>query len=96
MTDLFTILIFVFHGFLGSLIATWLWAKNYKDLYSFDAVRNYVIGMLAGYLYSLLHSHYNFPNSVMSIIAGYFGKDFFEAIFERLKIFNNRKQLKKS
>jgi uncharacterized membrane protein YeaQ/YmgE (transglycosylase-associated protein family) len=81
------VLIFVIHGFLGALLATWLWAKSFKDLYSFEAVRNYIVGLIIGYVYSLLHSQYNFPNAVMSIVAGYFGKDFIEAVFERLKSF---------
>jgi len=81
------VLIFIMHGFLGSLLATLMWSKSAKDLYSFEAVRNYVVGLIIGYVYSLLHSHYNFPNAVMSIVAGYFGKDFIEAVFERLKNF---------
>jgi uncharacterized membrane protein YeaQ/YmgE (transglycosylase-associated protein family) len=82
-----TELLFSLHGLLGAFLATLLWAKSYKDLYSFDAVRNHVIGLIVGYVYSLLHSQYNFPNAVMSIVAGYFGKDFVEAVIERLKSF---------
>jgi hypothetical protein len=38
-----------------------------------------------GCIYYFLHSQCSFPNTVMRIIVGYFGKDFLEALFERLR-----------
>jgi len=43
------------------------------------------IGFISGFIYSLLHSEHNFPNSVMAVVVGYFGPDLIEAILERFK-----------
>jgi hypothetical protein len=78
-------LLFALHGLLGAFLATLMWAKGYRDLASWDAARNYLVGLATGYIYYLLHNEYSFPNAVMAIVAGYFGKDFIEAVFERLR-----------
>jgi hypothetical protein len=78
-------LLFALHGLLGAFLATILWARSPRDLYSFDAARNYAVGLVAGYVYWLLHSEYSFPNALMSIVAGYFGKDFVEAVVQRFR-----------
>ncbi len=78
-------LLFMLHGLLGALLAVVVWSKSARDLYSYDAVRSYIIGALAGYIYYYLYSEYSFPNAVMSIIAGYFGKDFIEALLDKFK-----------
>jgi len=79
------VLLFMLHGLLGALLAVVVWSKSARDLYSYDAVRSYIIGALAGYIYYYLYSEYSFPNAVMSIIAGYFGKDFIEALLDKFK-----------
>jgi len=75
---LLEIFLFVFHGFLGGvlwLFIHWKWTKK-------SIVQHTIVSAMAGYLYWLLHSEYNFPNSVMTIIAGYFSVDFFKEVFE--------------
>jgi len=78
-------LLFVLHGLLGAFLSQIMWAKSYKDLYSFKAISTYIIGGIAGYIYYYLHSDYNLPNSLLTIVVGYFAKDFIHAILERLK-----------
>jgi hypothetical protein len=85
MTIIETVILFMVNGLIGSFLATLFWAKNASDLKTFDAARNYVVGLLCGYIYYLMHSEYNFPNGLLAIVFGYFGKDAIEAIFNRLK-----------
>jgi len=79
------VLLFMFHGLIGAFLSVLFWSKSYRDLVSFNAVVSYITGVIAGYIYFWLHSEYNFPNAIMSVVFGYFGKDLLEAIFEKLK-----------
>jgi len=83
--SLISLELFLINGFIGSFLATLFWAKSPKELISWDAIRNYVVGIIAGYIYYGLHSEWNFPNGVMCLVFAYFGKDLIEAIFEKLK-----------
>lgn len=76
---------FIFMGFLGAVLYVLIWAKDYKDLKSFDSLKTLLVGVIVGYLYSLLYGNYNFPDCLMASVAGYFGVDFVEAIMERLR-----------
>jgi hypothetical protein len=79
------VLLFTAHGLIGALLATLLRARKVKDLTRFGSIRNYIVGAIGGYIYYYLHSDYNFPNSVMTIVFGYFSKDLIESLFERMK-----------
>jgi uncharacterized membrane protein YeaQ/YmgE (transglycosylase-associated protein family) len=79
------ILHFVLMGGIGGFLSVIIWAKEAKELYTFYALKSVVIGFIVGYLYSLLHTNYGFPDLIMSTVAGYFGKDFIEALFEKLR-----------
>jgi len=83
--DLFTLLHFAFMGFIGAVLYVLIWAKNFQDLKTYEAFRTLVVGALVGYIYAFLHGNYNFPDSVMAVVAGYFGVDFVEAVMERLR-----------
>jgi len=70
--------LFVIHGFLGGvlwLLIHWQWTKK-------AVVQHTIVSAIAGYIYWLLHSEYNFPNGLMSIISGYFGVDFIKQVVE--------------
>jgi len=70
--------LFVFHGLLGGflwLFANWQWTKK-------AIAQHTIVSAIAGYLYWLLHSEYNFPNSVMTIMSGYFSVDFVKQVAE--------------
>jgi ABC-type uncharacterized transport system permease subunit len=79
------ILHFIGMGAIGAFLAVLVWAKEAKELYSFDVLKSLCIGAVVGYLYSLLYENYSFPDLIMACVAGYFGKDFVEAFFEKLK-----------
>jgi len=79
------ILHFIFMGFLGSVLYVLIWAKDYKDLKSFNSFKTLCVGLITGYIYSFLYGNYNFPDLLMASVAGYFGVDFVEAIMERLR-----------
>jgi len=83
--DIFTAIHFTFMGFLGATLYVLVWAKSFRDLKSYEAFRTLVVGAIVGYIYALLYGNYNFPDSIMAVVAGYFGVDFVEAIMERLR-----------
>jgi uncharacterized membrane protein YeaQ/YmgE (transglycosylase-associated protein family) len=72
-------------GAIGAFLAVLVWSKEAKELYSFDSLKSLCVGAIVGYLYSLLYENYSFPDLIMACVAGYFGKDFVEAFFEKLK-----------
>jgi len=78
-------LMFAIHGLIGAFLATLFWAKEAKELASFEAVRNYVVGFIAGYIYFLLSPERGLPGMLMAVVFGYFGKDLIESLFERLR-----------
>jgi len=79
------ILLFIFHGLLGAVLAELLKAKAPKTLVKWSAAKHYFIGIISGYIYWWLHSEYNFPNAFMAIVFGYFSKDLLEKIFEMFR-----------
>jgi len=79
------ILQFVFTAILGGLAYIFLWAKTWDDLKDFENLRHVVLSAIAGYIYYFLHSDYNFPNSVIVFVVGYFAPDFLQGILERFR-----------
>ncbi|MEM3964871.1 MAG: hypothetical protein QW584_04015 [Thermofilaceae archaeon] len=76
---------FVVLGAVGAILYILVWSKNFRDLVKYESFRHIAVGALAGYIYSILYSEYSFPDSVMATVVGYFGPDFVEALFEKLK-----------
>jgi len=76
---------FIGMGLLGALIYALCWSKSWGELKSFENVRHLVLGPIIGYLYSVLHANYSFPDLIMAAVAGYFGVDFVQSLFERLR-----------
>ena len=48
-------------------------------------IRHLILAVIAGYVYFLLHTDYNFPNAVMTIIVGWFAPDFIQGIMEKYR-----------
>jgi len=78
-------IVFAIHGLIGALLATLFWAKEAKELASFEAIRNYVVGFIAGYIYFLLSPERGLPGMLMAVVFGYFSKDIVESLFEKLR-----------
>jgi hypothetical protein len=76
---------FIGMGLLGAVIYVLCWSKSWGELRSFESVRHLVLGPVIGYLYSVLHANYSFPDLIMAAVAGYFGVDFIQSLFERLR-----------
>ena len=83
MYDVSTILHFVLMGMLGGILYVLIWAKSIDDIVSFDSLRHIAISAIAGVIYMILHTEYGFQDSIMTIVAGYFGDDFIQALLER-------------
>jgi len=79
------LLYFVFTGFLGGLAYVLLKSQKWEDLKKFMMVRRVIIGAIAGFIYFFLWSDYDFPNTIMSFVSGYFGCDFIESLVKRFK-----------
>jgi len=85
MMDVAQTLHFIFQGALGAFLATLFWAESWGDLKKFESVRHILVGAIAGYIYSILYSEYNFPNLIVATIVGWMGKDALEAVLDRFK-----------
>lgn len=81
-----TVIYFALCGLLGAALYILVWSKTWRDLLSYTAFRHLVVGALSGVFYWMLHSEYNFPNSVMATVVGYFGPDLLQGIMEKLKL----------
>ena len=77
-------ILFTLHGLLGAFIAVLMRAYSWRYLKTWSAIKYCLLGAIAGYIYWWLHSDYNFPNAVMTIVVGYFAKTFLEDLFQRL------------
>jgi len=73
------VLLFIFHGFLGGLLwllVKWKWEKR-------AVIQHTIVSMICGYIYYILHQEYNLPNSVATIVAGYFSVDFIQTLMDK-------------
>ena len=85
------LVLFTLHGLLGGFIAALLRAYSWRYLKTWPAVRAYVLGAIAGYIYYWLHTDYGFPDSMMSIIVGYSAESFLRDLVDFLRARTGRK-----
>jgi len=71
---------FVVAGFLGGLASALLWAGSFEELWSYESFRAVVLGAIGGYLYYLMFTEWNVPNTVVAFFFGYAFKDIVEAL----------------
>jgi hypothetical protein len=76
---------FLLMGALGSLLWVLMSSKEFKDLLKYETFRHLAVGLIVAYVYSILHSEYNFPNGIMCLVASYMGPDFVQALLEKFK-----------
>jgi len=70
--------LFTAHGLLGGILwlfVNWQWTKK-------AIAQHTIVSAISGYLYWCLYSEYNFPNTIMAIVCGYFSVDFVKQIME--------------
>lgn len=79
-------LYFTFMGTLGAVLYVLTWSRDWGDVVRFESVRHVAIGAIIGYVYFVLHSEHNFPNSIMAMVAGYMGSDFVQSLVERFRV----------
>lgn len=80
-----SMIMFLVLGLLGGIANVLLWAESWSDLKRYDAFRRVIIGGIVGILYFFLYSEYNFPNCIMSFVAGYCGTDFIQAVVSKFR-----------
>jgi len=88
--NLHEVLYFMGMGTLGALFYVIINAKNWLDFTKFDYVKRLLLGPLTGFLYSVLYSEYNFPNTVMAVVAGYTGPHFIIGIINAFRQLRNK------
>ena len=76
---------FVMLGLLGGVAYVIINSDSWGDLSTFASCKRYIVGAISGFLYQILYSDYNFPNSVMCFVAGYMGTTFIEGLTKRLQ-----------
>ena len=79
------IFMFIVSGLLGGIASALLWAKGWEDVRKFEFVRSVILGAIGGFLYFLMHSEWNLPNSVVCFFFGYSFKDIIEGLAEKVK-----------
>jgi len=72
-------------AFLGAVVYVLLEAKKWRDLMRFKSVRHIIIGIVVGYVYSILYTEYNYPNLIMCFVCGFFGTSFIESVVRRFR-----------
>ena len=72
-------------GLLGGIISVVVHAKNSKDFKRFPTLRVIVLGALMGIVYHFMRSEWNYPNSVMAIVAGYAGSDLIDSLIKKVR-----------
>lgn len=86
------IIIYILNGLLGAILRELLEGNKQRNRECL--IRILVIGAISGYIYYYLHTDYNLPNNIMSIVFGYFSYDLLPRVFRTMKeVINNRKQL---
>jgi len=70
---------------LGAFANVILWAKSYKDIKSFEAVRTLTLGLIIGVVWYFMRVEHNVPDSVVSFVVGYSGKDIIDALIQKFK-----------
>lgn len=83
--NIYEVIYFIGMGTFGALLYVIVNSKNWEDFSKFEYVKRMMLGPLVGFLYNCLYSEYNFPNTVMAIVAGYMGPHFTIGIIEFLK-----------
>ena len=81
--DLYEILYFMAMGFIGGLLHVITKADSLDDFTKFSSLKRLILGPCSGFIYSLLYSEYNFPNSLMAIASGWLGTDFIISIMKK-------------
>ncbi len=85
MLDLIEISYFVFLGAVGAVAYILIKSDEWSDLTTYDAFKRLALGVVSGYIYQLLYSNYDFPNSIMAIVSGYMSVDFIQGLMKKLK-----------
>ena len=70
---------FIMLGALGGLLRLLLHTDTLMEALTYANTKWVVVGAISGLSYYFLYSDYGFPNSFMSIVAGYAGADVIEA-----------------
>jgi hypothetical protein len=74
--DPYEVLYFVSFGTFGAILYVITQAKSWEDFKKFEYKKHILLGPFIGFLYQCLYSEYNFPNTIMAIVAGYAGTNF--------------------
>ena len=81
--DFVEILYFMAMGFIGGLLYVIVSADSWDDFTKFDSLKRLALGPCSGFIYALLYSEYNFPNSLMAVASGWLGTDFIIKMMEK-------------
>lgn len=83
--DYFVIAYFIFMGLIGGVTNVIVLSEKWSDLKQFSAFKRSLIGAICGFIYFFLYSDYDFPNTLMALVAGYSGTSFIKGIVDKLK-----------
>ena len=77
------IIYFMGLGIIGAVAYIIIKSDEWSDLTTYETFKRLLLGGLSGFIYQLLYSNYDFPNSIMCVVSGYMGTDFIISIMEK-------------
>jgi len=83
--DVYEALYFILMGLFGAALYVITQVECWEDFRKFEYIRHFLLGPFVGFFYYRLYSDLNFPNTVMSIVAGYSGTNFVTWIIDFLR-----------
>jgi hypothetical protein len=84
-------LLFIISGLLGGLAHGLMWARGWQDLKTFEFFRAVVLGGIGGFVFFLIHSEWNVPNSVVAFVWGYAFRDMIEGLLSKFRLTKSSK-----
>jgi len=85
LDDFIQSLFFALIGGLGGATHAIIWAKSWEDVKKFGFFKKSILGVMAGFLYSLAYTRFDLPNSLVVWMVGYFGQSFIIGLTKRFK-----------
>jgi len=76
-----TMLLFVLNAIIGAIAYIFFWSIKDRNV----IIRQLVLAGIAGYIYWYMYNTYTIPNSLISVVIGWFAPDFIEAVMEKYK-----------
>ena len=77
------VIYFAIIALLGGLAHIIIRSKHWSDFKRYSTLKHVFASPIAGYVWGMLHSEYNFPNGVTAFVVGFSAAAFLESVVQR-------------